>query len=93
MRQLSLSRGIGGFGDDEQRTGQRFRVCRIGPGGDDQFAKLLHAAFLQLLRLVGQCLQFRIKVTRFTHRKSPLRVDAPMIISSSFHCCRVVETV
>ena len=35
---------------------------RIGPGGDDQFAKLLHLAGFEFPRLVFQRLQFRVEV-------------------------------
>ena len=85
----------GGRGEGKSDTavlkiGERFGDASRG---NDQFAKLLDAAFLELLCPFGECLQFRINIAGFAHLLSPLRGDAPMIISMISQCCRVVETV
>lgn len=48
-----LSRGVAASSEFEQRACERFGIAGIGPGGDDQLAKLKNAALLQLLDLVG----------------------------------------
>ena len=51
------------------RSASRLRDERIGPGGDHQFAKLLHLAGFQFPRLVFQRLQFRIVIPWFAHHR------------------------
>ena len=63
---LPLS-GILGFRQHDQRTSQFLGGESIGPGRDDQLAKLLHLAILQVLRLVLQRPQFRIEVPWLAH--------------------------
>ena len=69
---LPLS-GVLRFGQHDQRTRQFVGGERIGPGGDDQFAELLHLTVLQFFDLVFQHFQFGVKVTWLAHHVLHLR--------------------
>lgn len=65
---LPLS-GVFHLGQHDQRTRQFIGGERVGSGRNDQLAKLLHFAVLQVFGLVLQRLQFRIKVSWFSHHR------------------------
>src|SRR5271168_4504670 len=60
---LPLS-SIFGLSQHDQRARQFVDAKAIGPGSDDQFAKLLHLAALEVARLVLKRFQFPVEIPR-----------------------------
>src|SRR3546814_2518567 len=56
----------------QQRAGEHVGVDLVGTRGDDEFAKLANAAFLEGLRFRFERLQFRIDVAGFAHVASQI---------------------
>jgi len=51
----------------DQRACQFIDAKAICPGGDDQFAELLHLAALEVARLVLKRFQFPVEIPRLAH--------------------------
>ena len=62
-------RGLLRLGQHDQRAGQFIGAERVSPRGDDELAKLLYLAALEVTSLVLKCLQFGIKVPWLAHRR------------------------
>ena len=77
----------------EQRAAQKFSIERIGARGNDEFAELANAAFLEGLRFGFERLQFRIDIAWFAHVASSLWGDAPIIEMRFPMRSKVVGTV
>jgi hypothetical protein len=69
LRPCLFLSGVLRLNQHDQRARQFVSVEAICPGGDDQVAKLLHLAALEVTRLVPKSLQFGIKVPWLAHQR------------------------
>jgi hypothetical protein len=74
-----LPRSVLRLGQHDHRAYQFVGAEAICPGGDDEFAELLHLAALEIPRLVLKCFQFSVEIPWLRIALSS-NVDGVMIV-------------